>query len=83
MSPEDTYNNTQQDQGDKTPKYSSPRSVAAAIDGRFFGFFTHYVIANSISSISIGSSASARELFTHFDIRHPRTTLYSSANLIS
>ena len=35
------HNKTQQDQGDKTPKYPSPRLMTAAIDGRFFGFFAH------------------------------------------
>jgi hypothetical protein len=48
MSPEDTHNNTQQHQGDKTPKYPSPRLMTAAIDRRFFGFLDHWATANSI-----------------------------------
>jgi hypothetical protein len=50
MSPEDTHNNTQQDESDKTPKYPSPRLMTAAIDRRFFGFLIHRAKANSISS---------------------------------
>jgi hypothetical protein len=64
MSPQDTHNNTQQDQGDKTPKYPSPRLMPAAVDRGFFGFLTHEATANSTFSISIGSSSSARKLLT-------------------
>jgi hypothetical protein len=70
MSAEDTHNNAQQDQGDKAPKYPSPRLVAAAVDGGFFGFLTHEATANSTFSIRVGSLSSACKLFTRFDIRH-------------
>jgi hypothetical protein len=70
MSPQDTHNNTQQDQGDKTPKYPSPRLMTVAVDRRFFGFLTHGAAAISIVSTSIGSLSSARALFIGFDIGH-------------
>jgi hypothetical protein len=41
MLSEDSHHNTQQEQGDKTPKYPSPRIMTAAVDRRFFGFFSH------------------------------------------
>lgn len=49
------HNKTQQDQGDKTPKYPSPRLMTAAVDGRFFGFLIHEATANLIFSISVVS----------------------------
>jgi hypothetical protein len=48
------HNKAQQDQGDKTPKYPSPRLMTAAIDRRFFGVPVHYATANSTFSISVG-----------------------------
>jgi hypothetical protein len=47
------HNKTQQDQGDKTPKYPSPRLMTAAVDRRFFGFLIHQATANSIFPISV------------------------------
>jgi hypothetical protein len=75
MSPEDTHNNTQQDESDKTPKYSSPRLMAAAIDRGLFGFLTHEATANSTFSISVGSLSSAREsIETHLALaKHAET----------
>jgi hypothetical protein len=43
--PEIGHKKTQQDQGDKTPKYPSPRLMTAAVDGRFFGFLIHSATA--------------------------------------
>src|SRR4029077_10083234 len=64
------HKKTQQDQGDKTPKYPSPRLMTAAVDGRFFGFLTHSATANSIFSISVVSLSSARKLSTRFAPDH-------------
>jgi hypothetical protein len=58
MSPEDAHNNAQQDQGDKAPKYPSPRLMTAAVGRRFFGFLTHQATAGSILSISVGPLSS-------------------------
>jgi hypothetical protein len=55
MSAEDTHNNTQQDESDKTPKYPSPRLMTAAVDGGFFGFLIHYANSQFDFSISIES----------------------------
>jgi hypothetical protein len=70
MNPEDAHNNAQQDQGDKAPKYPSPRLMTAAVDGRFFGFLIHEATANPIFAISVELLSSARELFTRFDVCH-------------
>jgi hypothetical protein len=82
MSPEDTHNNAQQNKSDKTPKYPSPRLVTAAIYGRFFGFSVHYATANSILSISGGSSWSARDLFTRFDEFLDSTSFFATASRV-
>jgi hypothetical protein len=62
------HNKTQQHQGDKTPKYPSPRLVTTAIWRRFFRVPVHHATANSTFLIRAGSLSSARELFTEAKI---------------
>jgi hypothetical protein len=81
MSPEDTHNNAQQDQGDKTPKYPSPRLMTAAVDGRFFGFLTHEATANLIFSIRFGALSSVTSAGSVLPCPDGRTAVSSSGSL--